>query len=193
MQRMTDTRIVSDNRPLFVEEEGCQAGAPFARLALGGQYYDIAHEICDDDLEADPGLAFQRAGKSGWSRLSRSVADGWTRIGADILLTDPKSLVAFLTTHAVRIQGDYNFGETVVYDTLGIRWSARLVSENEVQVRLGIEPWHSTIEEKPSASPKERAIQAFVSSHPETSHLFRQEIDNWAHRIATGVQIEPVF
>ncbi|SPF80095.1 hypothetical protein [Pseudoprimorskyibacter insulae] len=193
MIRMTDAHVTDAQATLLQERERCQAEAPFACLKLGGASFEIAYEKVDDPDETPPTLAFSISGRSGWIRLNRSVADGWTRIGADILMRDGRVLDRFLNTHAVRISGDYNLNEEVRFDTLGTYWSARIVSDTGTEIRVDGEPWMLIEQSNPPASPKDRVIRALAASHPEIREYFAQHIDHWACRIATGVTVLPMM
>ena len=192
MEFMTDIRPDGTKDVYVPVVKTCQAGTPFACLSLGGKTYEIAPEV-HDDPDAGQSLAFQLSGTGQWRHLDRTVADGWTRIGADILLLSGDVFSRFLNTHAVRMKGDYNMDELVEFDTLGTTWWARLISDNETEVRVGHGEWVIVELMNPPASPKDRVIRSLAIAFPEFRETFASEIDHWAYRIATGVQIQPMM
>ena len=134
---MTDTHNPTPSKPLNdMHGRVCSAGAPFARLQLGKNIYEIANAIADTDM-----LAFRGDGCRTWTALDRRQSDGWARLGADILLADPDSYYDFLQTHAVRVSGDSRKGGPVQFDTLGQKWSVRLEDGGRCLLEFGDDEW----------------------------------------------------
>ncbi|NBV60280.1 MAG: hypothetical protein EBR73_04295 [Rhodobacteraceae bacterium] len=92
----------------------CNAGPAFARLSIGSASYEVA-----DALSETAHLAFRATGGHIWTALDRTIADGWIKIAADIVLIDPDSRYQFLHTHAVRQSQDEPSGAALEFLTLG--------------------------------------------------------------------------
>lgn len=187
---MTDTHNPTPSKPLNdLHGRVCSAGAPFARLQLGKNIYEIANAIADTEM-----LAFRGDGCRTWTALDRRQSDGWARLGADILLADPDSYYDFLQTHAVRVSGDSRKGEAVHFDTLGHKWSVRLEDRGRCLLEFGDGEWSEVdLGERAPADLRERSILALMKSGCGFENRVRKDYEQWAERIAMGVQVQPVI
>lgn len=186
---MTDAAIDTAKGAVSMPCAAPVSTAPFAKIALG----DRAFQVCDrDDVEA--ALAFRPEAGGAWLCLSHSLEDGWLRIGADILQSDPEALRHFLTTHAVRQTGWYRDGDEIVFDTLGTPWSVRRIDATHAEVTMGsdaarrVDPSVAT-----SDDPREQAIEVLIAAYPDLAERFGPEIDHWAVRLASGGVVTPIF
>lgn len=187
--QMTDSALSPEAARKAIHGHTCSAGAPFARITMGSNRYEIADAISEDAL-----LAFRAEGQTSWTALDRSVADGWVKIAADILLIDPDVIFEFLHTHAIRTSATEGIPCEMDFDTFGKKWSARLLVGGIGEVRFGNEPWKRA-DLGPKAPPERRtrAILTLLACEPDSRHHFEPQITEWARRIATGVSVQPVF
>lgn len=187
---MTDTHKPTSHMPLNdLHGRVCNAGAPFARVQIGKNIYEIANAITEAEM-----LAFRGEGCRTWTALDRRQSDGWVRIGADILLADPDSYYDFLQTHAVRISGDSRKDEPVHFDTLGRKWSVRLEQGGRCLLQYKGSEWSEVdLGERPPADLRERSILALMKSDLGFEECVRTDFEQWAERIAMGVQVQPVM
>lgn len=189
MTHMTDAPIASAAPGPAMACAGIVTSRPFARIVLGDLVYDVAER--DNDPEA---LAFRNVGFGDWMCLSRSLEDGWSRIGADILQADPASLRRFLLTHAVRQSGWYRTGEVIHFDTLGTAWSVHCHDAGRADVVLAdhapraVDPGLAQSED-----PREQAIELLLIAYPDLATRLGAEVDHWAVRLASGAVVTPVF
>lgn len=167
----------------------CTQAQAFAIVELGQKRYRVA-----DRLDGQTGLAFCDDTGGPWYLLDAVIADGWARIGAQILMTDPDVMRHFLLTHAVRVKGWYRLGERITFETFGITWSVALVAHDRALVTLadrpavGVDPVHAK-----SADLREQAIELLLHADPDLEQVFGPHIAHWAYRIATGLRILPVM
>lgn len=167
----------------------CSAGAPFARVTIGSNSYEIADAISEDRL-----LAFRATGHHAWTALDRQVSDGWIKIAADILLTDPDVLYEFLQTHAIRTALSGNDPCEMDFDTLGTIWSARVFNSGSAEIRFPGEAWkRADLGTKVASERRTRAILTLLAVEVNARCRFEPHITDWAHRIAMGVSVQPVF
>jgi len=167
----------------------CSAGEPFARLSIGDRRYEVAETVDGSDI-----LAFRTNTQREWSALDRKLDDGWVAITADILLLDPDVLFDFLQTHAVRSREANKNSNLLEFDTLGIKWSARLLQNRDGEVRLGTDEWVSAnLGLRAPSEARERAIMLLLSALPNVRSAFEPHLTDWASRLAKGVHVEPIF
>lgn len=167
----------------------CSAGAAFAALQIGTRSYDIAPALRDDET-----LAFRISGQQEWSSLDRTLAEGWVKIGADILLLDPDVLFDFLLTHAVTAVSDLQNANQLDFDTLGVRWSAVLMHNRDGEVRIGDGAWqYARLGLNAPKEGRKRAILLLLATLPNARAYFEPHITQWAMRIAQGVLIKPIL
>lgn len=193
---MPDTLHMTDTAPAAYGGAGlsmpCSAtvtGVPFARIVLG----DRAFQVCDR-TDADHALAFRPEAGGDWMCLSHTIEDGWLRIGADILQSDPATLMHFLTTHAVRQSGWFRAGDEIVFDTLGTPWSVRLLADGRAEVTLETAtPRMADPSAAQSDDLREQAIEMLIAAYPDLSTRFAAEIDHWAVRLAHGALVTPIL
>lgn len=161
--------------------------APFARLRIGPWGYEVGD--C-----APGGQLYARAGAEGaWTPLERRLDDGWHRIAAAILMTEPDLLTRFLQTHMVRVSGDFARGEVVHFDTLGTGWALRLEGD-ALFVHFGDEPWQA-VQLAPGAprEGREWAVAALLAARFDLDGHFRAQMAEWAQRIAAGATVTPIL
>ena len=164
-------------------------GAPFARIVLG----DRAFHVCDRTDE-EGALAFRPEAGGPWMCVSHTLENGWLRIGADILQSDPEVLSHFLGTHAVRQSGWYREGDEIRFDTLGTAWSVRLIDAAHAEVVLADEaPRIADPGVATSDDLRERAIEVLIAAYPDLGQRFAAEIDHWAVRLASGGVVTPIL
>lgn len=164
-------------------------GSPFACITLGERSYLVC-----DRTDEEGALAFRPESGGPWMCLSHSLEDGWLRIGADILQSDPAVLMHFLTTHAVRLSGWYKLGDEIRFDTLGTTWSVRLEDEARALVVLGDAPARAVDPQGATAEdPREQAIEMLIAAYPDLAQRFGPEIDHWAVRLASGGVVKPIL
>lgn len=190
--RMTDTQM-PDNavRSALSSRHGhiCSAGSAFAKISIGERSYDVAEATQETDM-----LAFRNAGQEEWLALDRKIEDGWVQITSDILLLDPDVLFDFLQTHAVHCRNNIDDNTELDFDTLGVKWSARLLENRDGEVRFDNEDWrYARLGLRAPSEGRRRAIMLLLAALPDARAVFEPHITNWASRIAKGVQIEPIF
>lgn len=188
---MTDTPIPqNENRPRSASHgHVCSAGAPFAQLSIGLRTYEIAEALSEGER-----LAFRAKGQQEWAALDRVIADGWVEIASDILLLDPDMLFDFLHTHAVRTGTGAEPPYEMEFNTLGIKWAARLLQDRDGEVRFGSGTWHhARLGLKAPSDGRERAIMVLLAACPDVRTRFEPHIVHWARRIAQGVRVIPVM
>jgi hypothetical protein len=167
----------------------CRAKAPFARLGIGPGTYEVAEMTGDGAL-----LAFRVEGQQEWTALDRQISDGWVEIAADILLLDPDVIFEFLQTHAVRVGTENEPPYAMEFDTLGVRWSARLLENRDGEVRFGDEAWqHARLGIQAPRDGRARAIMILLATTRDARARFEPHISNWARRIAQGVRVQPIL
>jgi hypothetical protein len=190
--QMTDTqapRPAADRPRSTRHGHSCRAGAAFARLAIGQGFYEVA-----ETTEAGAPLAFRVEGQQEWTAIDRNIRDGWAEIAADILLLDPDVIFEFLQTHAVRIGTENDPPYAMEFDTLGVRWSARLLENRDGEVRFGGGEWqHARLGIQAPRDGRERAILILLAAVRDARARFEPHISNWARRIAQGVSVQPVI
>lgn len=188
--QMTDSQMPhTDLRGPLSARHGhiCSAGQPFARLTIGERAYEIA-----DTTDGSGMLGFRSAGQQEWSALDRQLEEGWVTITADILLLDPDVLFDFLQTHAVRCADTSEDSSQLDFDTLGVKWSARLLQDRDGEVRFDGGDWHyARLGLRAPNDGRKRAIMLLLAAMPNARALFEPHVTNWASRIAKGVQIHP--
>lgn len=188
---MTDTLFPrADCRPRCASHgHVCSAGTPFAQLTLGVRNYEIAEATGEGER-----LAFRAQGQQEWCALDRRIADGWIAVGSDILLLDPDVLFDFLMTHAVRTSTEQEPPYDMTFDTLGTKWTARLLQDRDGEVCFGDDIWHhARLGLKAPQDGRERAIMVLIAALPDARLRFEPHITHWAHRIAQGVRVMPVM
>jgi hypothetical protein len=165
--------------------------SPFARLRIGPKSFDIA----DADPSVDGGaLAFRVTGGADWIVLQVGIADGWHRIGADILLNDPAVLPHFLRTHAVRLSGWFAPGDRIDFDTLGTKWSVTCPDDRIALVEFDGRPVGEVAQSQAtSADPREKAIDLLIAVVPDLRGRFGAMMDEWAGRLAAGASVTPII
>jgi hypothetical protein len=167
----------------------CSASAPFAHLTLGARSYEIAEATGEGER-----LAFRAQGQQEWCALDRRIAEGWIEVGSDILLLDPDVLYDFLMTHAVRTQTAQEPPYDMAFDTLGTKWTARLLQDRDGEVCFGDGIWHhARLGLKAPQDGRERAIMVLMAALPDARLRFEPHITNWARRIAQGLRVMPVM
>lgn len=189
MTRMTDVQSTAARfSPSMIQQVSTDA-KPFAILMLGTDRYEIA-DVTIDDQER---LAFRPEGASEWTALDRTLEDGWTRVGADIVLSQPEAVKSFLQTHAVRLSGD-GVEDELEFDTLGTVWHVSLGSSGLAAVAFAdrsIVPLKYKDELPDDA--RDKAISILLKAIPDVHDHFEEDIDFWAVRIASGVTVLPVM
>ena len=186
MNHMTDIEgaIVGVRHP--AHGSVCSAEAPFARLRLGNNAYEIAHALHEDSL-----LAFRPEGSQTWTALDCGIADGWHQIGADIVTTDPDALFNFFQTHAVSVE---TTGDLVKFDTLGTVWAAKLQDEEHVAISFDNGPWEVIrLGRKTEGGYRERSILGLLAASVDAAGHFGDDLRRWAQRIAAGLTVEPIM
>ena len=159
----------------------------FAQIDLGQKTFQIAN------FGSRGSLAFRDGGDGSWIGLSRRIEDGWNRIGADIVLSDPEVFDHFLRTHAVRVSGAVEIGQTIVFAMMNSSWSARLLSDTRVGMRIAEGDWVETdLEPGPQETLRDRLIAAFETAFPDAAERFSDDLDHWAERIAAGAAVRPL-
>jgi hypothetical protein len=189
---MTDTYTQQDTRRKGGAQPGsaCSAGAPYALVSIGVRSYEIADIIAEDDA----GIAFRVSGDVEWTALGSRSEDGWGQVAAEILLLDPDVLFDFLQTHAVRIGTSAVPPYCMSFDTLGVGWSACLTQDRDGTVSFeGDEPRHARLGRNAPSDGRARAIMLLLSAYPDARARLEPHISQWAHRIAQGVSVRPVF
>lgn len=189
---MTDTYTQQVERRHTGTHPGsaCSAGAPFALVGIGSRSYEIADVQGDDDTA----IAFRVAGSQEWTTLGSRTADGWGQVGAEILLLDPDVLYDFLQTHAVRTGTSEVPPYCMTFDTLGVGWSACLLQDRDGTVSVADDaPRHARLGRNAPSDGRARAIMLLLSAYPDARNRFEPHISQWAHRIAQGVCVKPVF
>ncbi|MEQ8900731.1 MAG: hypothetical protein RID11_14570 [Roseovarius sp.] len=167
----------------------CRAKAPFARLGIGPGTYEVAEMAGDSAL-----LAFRVEGQQEWTALDRPISDGWVEIAADIMLLDPDVLFEFLQTHALRVTTETEPPYEMEFDTLGVRWSARLLENRDGEVRFGDEAWqHARLGLQAPRDGRARAIMILLATTRDARARFEPHISNWARRISQGVSVQPIL
>jgi hypothetical protein len=188
---MTDTFVPRTDSQSRCASHGhvCSAEAPFAQVSIGSRSYEIAEALREGDH-----LAFRTHGQQEWCALDRRVADGWVAIASDILLLDPDVLFDFLHTHAVRVSTTQEPPYDMEFDTLGIKWTARLLQDRDGEVSFGDGLWHhARLGLKAPSDGRARAIMVLLAATPEARLRFEPHITHWAHRIAQGVRVIPIM
>ena len=190
--QMTDIqppRQASDRPRSARHGHSCRAKAPFARLGIGPGAYEVS-EMADDSAL----LAFRVEGQQEWTALDRRISDGWVEIAADILLLDPDVIFEFLQTHAVCVATECAPPYAMEFDTLGVRWSARLLENRDGEVRFGDGEWqHARLGIQAPKDGRARAIMVLLATTRDARARFEPHISNWARRIAQGVSVQPVI
>lgn len=168
----------------------CSAGAPFALVSIGSRSYEIA-DVLGDDAST---IAFRVAGHQEWTTLGSRASDGWGQIGTEILLLDPDILYDFLQTHAVRTGTSETPPFSMVFNTLGVEWSASLLQDHDGIVCFeGDEPGHTRLGRNAPSDGRARSIMLLLSAYPDARERLEPHISQWAQRIAQGVSVKPVF
>ncbi|WP_417727010.1 hypothetical protein [Roseovarius sp.] len=188
---MTDTIAPqADYRPRCASHgHVCRAETPFAQLSIGTRNYEIAEAT--GEIER---LAFRAEGQQEWCALDRRVTEGWVEISSDILLLDPDVLFDFLHTHALRISTAQEPPYEMRYDTLGIKWTARLLQDRDGEVCFEDGIWHyARLGLRAPSDGRERAIMVLLAAIPDARLRFEPHITEWAHRIARGVRVIPIM
>jgi hypothetical protein len=186
---MTDAPIAPGGQVFSMPCATPVTGTPFARIVLG----DRAFQVCDR-TDAEGALAFRPETGGPWVCVAHTLVDGWLRIGADIVQSDPETLMHFLTTHAVRQSGWFREGDEIVFDTLGMPWSVRLIDAAQAEVVLGDEaPRRVDPSVARSDDLRERAIEVLIAAYPDLAERFGPEIDHWAVRLAHGAVVTPIL
>lgn len=195
MSLMTDAPAPDDL--IFTVPSQCaraERSAPFAKVELGQKRFLIAEWVGDGESAAHAGLSFCEEGSDTWYCLSRVLEEGWTRIGADLLMADPMVLHHFLMTHAVRLRGWYRVGERITFDTMGTTWSVALPRADCAVVTLGADkPVPVDPRKAASTDLREQAIELLIAARPDLPQVFGDKIAHWAYRIASGVRVLPVM
>jgi hypothetical protein len=167
----------------------CRAKVPFARLGIGPGTYEVA-EMADDSAL----LAFRVEGQQEWTALDRQISDGWVEIAADILLLDPDVIFEFLQTHAVSVGTENEPLYEMEFDTLGVRWSARLLENRDGEVRFADGAWqHARLGLQAPRDGRARAIMILLATTRDARARFEPHISNWARRISQGVSVQPIL
>lgn len=186
---MTDAPVAPGGQVLSMPCATPVTGAPFARIVLG----DRAFQVCDR-TDAEGALAFRPETGGPWVCVAHTLQDGWLRIGADILQSDPDVLSHFFGTHAVRQSGWYREGDEIRFDTLGTPWSVRLLDAERAEVVLADEPPRIVDPGiAQSEDLRERAIEVMIAAYPDLATRFAAEIDHWAVRLASGGVVTPIL
>ncbi len=189
VSRMTDVHREAAKPAIVQLCPSCAVNAPFARAEIGDVIYEVAEMI-----DAADRLAFRQLGAEDWMSLSRTLEDGWSRICADILNTDPENLRHFLTTHAVRTRGWYRNGESIVFDTLGVIWAVRRINDRRAEVIFdGVGPRSADPSVATHADLREQAIEVLIAAFPDLRQRFATAVDQWAVRLASGARVTPVL
>jgi len=189
MRSLPDSVFETDSTRAAFHGRSCNAGPAFARLSIGSASYEVA-----DALSETAHLAFRATGGHIWTAPDRTIADGWIKIAADIVLIDPDSRYQFLHTHAVRQSQDEPSGAALEFLTLGTSWQVVLQDNGSAEVRFANEaPVMVNLGPKAPAGRRERAILSLLDAKRDAPDLFGAEFAQWAHRIATGVSIAPVM
>jgi hypothetical protein len=109
-------------------------------------------------------------------------------------LLDPDVLYDFLMTHAVRTQTAQEPPYDMAFDTLGTKWTARLLQDRDGEVCFGDGIWHhARLGLKAPQDGRERAIMVLMAALPDARLRFEPHITNWARRIAQGLRVMPVM
>jgi|SRR6056297_94189 len=160
----------------------------FARLTIGQRTYDIA--------EAEDGerLMFRTECEEKWMRLEHTRDDGWTTIAAEIVQSDPDVMDHFLSTHLVRVDGEFDEPGEVSFDLLGRDVRLRY-EQSGLSVLIGNE-WRQADTFGGEAMPlngRARCHAALVRTGAMQSEELVPAMREWSGRIARGARVIPVL
>ena len=160
----------------------------FARMTIGQRTYDIA--------EADDGaqLLFRTECEEKWMRLEHTRDDGWTKIAAEIVQSDPDVMDHFLSTHLVRVDGEFDAMGEVTCDLLGRDVRLRY-DPTGLFVRVGGD-WLQADTFSGDAMPlsgRARCHAALVRTGAMQSEDMSPAMSEWSGRIARGARVIPVL
>ncbi len=160
----------------------------FARMTIGQRTYDIA-EAADGTQ-----LLFRTECEEKWMRLEHTRDDGWTKIAGEIVRSDPDVMDHFLSTHLVRIDGQFDEMGEVSFDLLGRDVRLRYDTSG-LFVRVGDE-WVQADNFNGEAMPlrgRARCHAALLRTDAMQSDQMSPAMREWSGRIARGARVIPVL
>lgn len=172
----------SDDTPPLVP---VAALAPFARLHLMKQDFDVA------DAPASEDLWFRACGTADWRALRSRTSDGWNIITTEIIEQTTDILRAFTQMHLIR-RRDIDTDEIAeIYDLHGVIWWLRM-GDAGPQARLDQGEWVA-YDVPADLTGKARAVEALLQISPTHAAQFADHARDWAGRMAHCVQVTPVM
>ena len=164
------------------------APEPVARLNIGGTNYVIG------ELAALDMLAFRLESGGEWHHLSNTVEDGWSSIAAEIIAATRDTTREYIRMHMIH-RRNVNVGDNIrLFDLYGFEWFIR-IDDQGCFTRVEGRNWEPVnidgldIEEDLGKI----AVNAIMVAVPDAREYFKDDVDQWARRIAAGAMVMPAF
>lgn len=161
---------------------------PFATLRIGPTGYQIG------EGEGE-GVLKYRVGEDGdWIDLQRNQAEGWQRIGAEILISTRDALYDYANMHVIKITEEGAEPDVFEYDLFDFRFELQSdMSGGVIMLNIPEMGWVEVHDENPADynSRRELAVHALFSAAPQLADEFADDVEAWAERLAAGATVEP--
>lgn len=171
--------------------------APFARLTIGENSYDIGTIVAGPEMdEEEESIAFRMDADSPWKRLNANVAKGWRPVAAEVLRNTRDALHDYVGMHMIRRSGSFEPGNMVSLTLFGFDWDLRTSSDGRrAQVRLPDTSW-SEVDKSLMGEYKDKrelAIAALLRFSPDIHKVFEDDVEAWSLRLAAGASVMPIM
>lgn len=163
---------------------------PFATLTIGPKSFVIS---ADDEMTH---IAFDHPDTGQRVQLSRTVRDGWTKVGAEIIMRTQNALQEYIKMHVLKMKGDTLRDGPLFYNLFDMTWIVRVnADENGVEMKFPDEPWQNVQLDftKFNHDCTSIVLHALIESRPDLYETLFDDIDQWGQRMSAGAQVVPIM
>lgn len=173
-----------------VETEVTGEIRPFSALRLGNNKYQIANGAEGDSL------VFRVDEDSDWVPLNSKMEEGWHKITAEILIATRDAMQDYALMHTIKMPLETDDPEHFSYNLFDFRWEMKVSpDENKLSLLLPERGWveYDNIDIDSFESRRAASIHALVKATPDLVDNFREDVEAWAIRLASGSVVEPIL
>lgn len=163
---------------------------PFAKITIGPDSYEISADATMSNIAFDDPATGQRV------QLSRSVKDGWTKVGSEIIMRTQDAMQQYIKMHVLKMKGETLADGPLFYNLFDMTWIVRInAEENGVEMKFPEEPWINVVVDfqKFNHDCTSIVLYALVEAKPDLYETLFDDIDQWGQRMSAGVQVLPIM
>lgn len=163
---------------------------PFATLTLGY----VGYIISSNEEMTQFAYSLDAAGER--RPLKRTLKDGWTKIGSEIIQDTRDALREYVSMHMLKMKGEALADGPLFYNLFDRTWIVRMTMDADgVEIKFSKQDWTTVKLDIASYNGDDKAIviDSLIKARPDIRNELAEEIDEWGQRLSAGASVAPIM